>query len=57
MWKQRLLRGSAPWAERAMLLCSVDGEGEGEGGSGGADDKDKAFAALTTKNAELLDEL
>jgi hypothetical protein len=59
MWKQRLLRGSAPWAERAALLCSVDGDddkGDDKGG-GGADDKDKAFAALTTKNAELLDEL
>jgi hypothetical protein len=54
MWKKRLLRGSAPWAERAMLLCSVEGEsGEGEGGGS---DPDKAVAALAKKNTELLNE-
>jgi len=38
-----------------VLLCGVDDGGDGSGGGG--DEKDKAFAALTTKNAELLDEL
>jgi hypothetical protein len=58
MWKQRLLRGSAPWAESAALLCSVDGEGEGEGGDkgGGGSDPDKAVEALARKNTELLNE-
>lgn len=54
--KQRLLRGGAPRAMDAMLVCCADGNGDGNG-DGGGDDKEKAFAALTTKNAELLDEL
>lgn len=53
--KQRLLRGGAPRAIQDVLLCGADGDGDDTGGGG--DDKDKAFAALTTKNAELLDEL
>lgn len=55
--KQRLLRGGAPRSMSDRLVCGADDDDDRGGGSGGDDDKDKAFAAMTAKNAELLDEV
>lgn len=57
MWKPRALRGWAPTAIESRLVCCADDGGEEGEGNGNGGEKDKVFAALAQKNAELLDEL